>query len=99
MQPNQFATVNGNTTLYCRPESAPFPEADDIIWYKNSAPLNPGSGENDRVQKLPNGNIFIRSVETSDQGVYKCHVTNPYGEADTSGNLTVLSMLMSHVTI
>ena len=90
MPPNQFATERGNTTLFCRPEAAPFPEFDDILWFKNGVPMNPGTGEGDRVQKLPNGNIFINSVQKSDQGTYRCKVSNEYGEADTTGNLTVL---------
>ncbi|ELT90327.1 hypothetical protein CAPTEDRAFT_180331 [Capitella teleta] len=98
MQPNQFATALGNTTLYCRPEAAPYPSAEEIIWYKNGVPLNPGSGENDRVQQLPNGNVFISNVQQSDQGVYKCHVSNSYGEAETVGNLTVLSKSTTTLT-
>lgn len=91
LQPNQFATENGNTTLLCRPEAAPYPKYEDIGWYKNGQPLDPGSEEGDRLRKMPNGNLYISPVDKSDGGVYMCQVSNIHGEADTTGNLTVLS--------
>ena len=58
--------------------------------YKNNGALNPGTDENSRIRQMPNGNLFISPVETSDEAVYKCHAANDLGEASSTGNLTVL---------
>ena len=67
LQPNQFCTERGNTTLLCQPEAAPYPLFENIVWYKDDGLLNPGDGEQDRVRKMPNGNLFISSVQVSDK--------------------------------
>ena len=90
MQPNQYATIAGNTTLMCQPEAAPYPTIDGFKWYKNGVQLNPGTSAGSRLLLLPNGNLFINSVQQTDQGLYKCEASNNYGKASTQGNLTVL---------
>ena len=99
LQPNQYATEKGNTSLVCRPEAAPYPAFEDILWYKNGAALNPGTDEASRVRKMPNGNLFIINVQRGDAGTYKCQVTNVLGAAYTEGNLTVLSKWCIHVQV
>lgn len=50
-------------------------------------------GEEDsgaRVRKMLNGNLVIENVNINDAGVYKCTVSNEFGTAATTGNLTVL---------
>lgn len=91
LQPNQYATEKGNTSLLCRPEAAPYPAFEEIVWYKDGTPLNPSAEEQARVRKMPNGNLFIFNVQSSDVGTYRCHVTNALGSAYTEGNLTVLT--------
>lgn len=93
--PNQYGTVNGNTTLLCRPEAAPYPMLENIVWYKNRVPMNPGSDENSRIRKLPNGNLFMNRLVMQDSGVYMCKVRNQLGEANTTGNLTILSRCLT----
>ena len=50
-----------------------------------------GEDSNERVIKMLNGNLFISPVARTDSGVYTCEVSNEYGVASTTGNLTVLS--------
>ena len=87
LQPNQYATLNGNVTIMCQPEAAPYPEK---VWYKNRVLLNPSTDLNDRIHVLPNGNLFIKGVRESDAGTYRCEATNANGMASSAGNLTVL---------
>jgi len=88
--------VTGNTTLFCRPEAAPYPVIDDIVWFKNGALLNPGIDESSRVRKMPNGNLFMHNILSSDGGTYRCDVSNALGKASTQGNLTVLGKEKHH---
>lgn len=87
LQPNQYATNGGNTTIICKPEAAPAPT---ITWYKNGAPLNPGTDEYSRIRQLDNGNLLISPVQTNDAGLYKCQAENTLGSTESSGNLTIL---------
>ena len=84
---NQFSTIKGNTTILCQPEAAPTPT---IVWYKNGKLLNPSSDAGAVVRQMPNGNLFISPVSSQHAGVYKCEATNTMGEAQSTGNLTVL---------
>ena len=63
-----------------------------FVILQDGSPLNPGTGENDRVRQMPNGNLYISPVYTSDQGVYECRATNNQGEDRSHGNLTVLGI-------
>ena len=92
MQHKLYATDQGNTTIICRPEAAPVPT---ITWFKNGSPLNPGEDETSRIMLLPNGNLFISPVYTSDAGSFSCRAENNLGVAESTGNLTVLGTVFS----
>lgn len=95
LKPNLFATLRGNATLLCKPESAPYPEPDQIQWHKGGRPLSP----DDRIQKLPNGNLLITNLRMDDAGHYECKVSNHLGDASTKGNLTILSNIIFIIKI
>ena len=83
-------TLEGDVTILCQPEAAPTAEK---VWSKDNRILfdaNAPSNENDRVHKLPNGNLRLTSLRDTDESVYKCDATNRLGEASSSGTLTVL---------
>nr|KAG5696570.1 hypothetical protein BaRGS_030438 [Batillaria attramentaria] len=79
------AAQRGNATITCSPEGAPAPV---IEWYKNGGVLGT---DGNRIIQLPNGNLVIQNVMSSDQGRYTCKATNEFGEASSS---TVLTMAM-----
>ncbi len=87
LQPNQYGTESGSTTIMCRPEAAP---AAEIIWLKDGRQLSVGEESGSRLQKLPNGNLRISNLRQSDGGTYTCKAVNQLGEAESSGNLTIL---------
>lgn len=101
MQPNQYATIAGNTTLVCQPEAAPYPTTDNdgFVWYKNNIRIVPSTEPGSRIQLLSNGNLFITSIQQNDQGQYKCEARNTYGTATTFGNLTVLRKLDTEIFV
>ena len=78
------AAIQGNATITCNPEGAPEPVT---TWFKNGSPL---SGDGNHVIVLPNGNLVIRNVQTSDQGVYMCRAENEFGKAESSGHLSIV---------
>jgi len=87
LQPNLYGIIGGNITLLCQPEAAPQAEKE---WLKNGAPFSPSTNPQDRVARLPNGNIHMRGLEQGDQGEYECIATNEHGSDSTTGMLTVL---------
>ncbi|CAH1783082.1 unnamed protein product [Owenia fusiformis] len=88
LQPRQFATQGGTTTIYCSPEAAPRPE---IRWFRDRTELHPSPDENARVRKLPNGHLMIRDIGRGDMGNYTCIATNSQGTASSTGELVILT--------
>ncbi|XP_055933759.1 contactin-like isoform X2 [Argiope bruennichi] len=80
-----FAAEQGNITIPCRPEAAPFP---DFTWKRNNIILS----SNSRLRILPNGYLHINPVQRSDEGRYTCIAKNQYGSDYTEGLLIVLSL-------
>ncbi|XP_052824014.1 contactin [Octopus bimaculoides] len=87
--PTTLASVQGNVTLQCRPEAAPYPT---IEWFKNgmSLGLTAGSTSN-RYTLYHNGNLLITDITSGDAGRYKCEATNRLGTASTETELSVKS--------
>ena len=46
---------------------------------------------------LPNGNLVIRDIRTSDAGTYKCVASNKHGEAESETELTVLCEYITRI--
>ncbi|XP_029636618.1 contactin [Octopus sinensis] len=87
LQPSTLAAEQGNVTLPCKPEAAPYPT---IEWFKNgmSLGLTPGSPSN-RYTLYHNGDLLITDIMSSDGGTYKCEATNRLGTASTETLLSV----------
>lgn len=80
---SMYGAVNGNITIPCRPEAAPTPE---ITWLKNGSPIGLRTG----LEVLYNGDLRIKGVQMSDEGLYTCKATNVNGEASSHCALTVI---------
>ncbi|XP_037271064.2 contactin [Rhipicephalus microplus] len=80
-----YAAEEGNITIPCRPEAAPYPE---FTWRKNGYTFALGG----RTQMLSNGYLRIDPVRREDEGNYTCVVKNQYGTASSTGALVVLSL-------
>ncbi len=87
MQAEQYVTRNADVTIICQPEAAPLAK---IKWEFNGAELSTSQDAGARVRQLANGNLHITGVQDSDQGYYTCLAENPYGSAQSTGNLTVV---------
>ncbi|XP_028968580.1 contactin [Galendromus occidentalis] len=80
-----YAAEEGNLTISCRPEAAPFPE---FLWKKDG--YNVGTSGGGRVYIMPNGFLRINPVRIEDEGNYTCIAKNIYGQDMSSGRLIVL---------
>lgn len=80
-----YAAEEGNITIACRPEAAPFPE---FTWRRDGYTIPTGG----RVQVLSNGFLRIHPVRREDEGNYTCTVKNQYGSATSTGALVVLPL-------
>ena len=54
--------------------------------------VNPSTEDAARVRLMPNGNLRITGVVSTDAGTYTCVASNEHGEAKSSGLLTVLGV-------
>ncbi|KAL8572121.1 hypothetical protein ACOMHN_052918 [Nucella lapillus] len=77
------AALHGNATITCNPEAAPEPL---VTWFKDGSPL---VGDGNHLIQLPNGNLVLQGLQKSDQGRYTCKAENEFGEAESSGSLTL----------
>lgn len=92
---NQVTTVIefGNTTLFCVVNSRP---ASIITWYKNDMRFTPDgnqvTGTNDttagEVSTTTSSLVFSNALRT-DEGEYKCHATNGFGEDERTHQLNI----------
>ncbi|XP_077497058.1 contactin [Amblyomma americanum] len=80
-----YAAEEGNVTIPCRPEAAPFPE---FTWRRDGYSVPMGG----RVQLLSNGFLRIQPVRREDEGNYTCYVKNQHGAASSTGALVVLPL-------
>lgn len=80
-----YAAEEGNLTISCQPEAAPFPE---FQWKKDG--YNVGTSGGGRVFIMPNGFLRINPVRIEDEGNYTCIARNVYGQDMSSGRLIVL---------
>lgn len=80
-----YAAEEGNITIPCRPEAAPFPE---FTWRRDGYTIPTGG----RVQVLSNGFLRIHPVRREDEGNYTCTARNQYGAASSEGALVVLPL-------
>ncbi|CAF3382137.1 unnamed protein product [Rotaria sp. Silwood1] len=78
------STVGSSVIIVCHPEGAPQPQ---IQWFKDNIPLNIGNN----INIFPNGNLAIINIELIDAGNYTCTATNPYGAAQQSTYVYVMS--------
>lgn len=62
-----------NLTLRCRMRGYPVPT---ITWYKDEKQLN----ANDRISTNPDGELFIKGLGVSDNGIYTCEASNDVGK-------------------
>ena len=87
---------NSMTLLNCSASGYPEPI---ISWQQNGEDvIAMGSGDDDRVEILPNGSLVIWTVMMSDMGSYQCFASNSLGSAQSdSALLTVDGKLSSLV--
>ncbi|KAL8616442.1 hypothetical protein ACOMHN_041045 [Nucella lapillus] len=78
-------SLNGNLTIVCNPEGAPFPV---ITWQKNGASLAP---DNNHVIQLTNGNLVLRGLTEADKGTFSCVAENQFGKSSSSSQLDLAS--------
>ena len=78
-----YAAENGNITIPCRPEAAPFPS---FTWKRDGYGLSSVG----RIRILPNGYLHINPVKREDEGRYTCIAKNQYGSDYSEGLLIVL---------
>lgn len=76
----------GNLTIPCTPEAAPQPL---ITWSQNGADIGYGDA---RRQVLNDGTLHVTEITRGDQGLYTCKATNDQGEAQSSTQVTIMSM-------
>ncbi|KAL4229020.1 ROBO3 [Mactra antiquata] len=85
---SQSAAIGSHTTIACSPEAAPTPE---YTWTRNGINLNtPPDDGTSRVRLLPNGDLYIDVIQSSDAGRYCCTATNSYGSDISCGQLNVV---------
>ena len=77
-----YAAQDGNITILCNPEAAPRP---NITWYRNGNRLGSGG----KITIFKNGNIFMKGLNSEEQGQYECVATNKYG-SDRSKTFLVI---------
>lgn len=80
------ATYREDVKLPCLTVGVPAPE---ISWKVKGAPLE----SNDRIRKLPEGSLLIRSVTRTDAGEYSCFVENSFGKDKITHHIIVLGIL------
>uniref|UniRef100_A0A6B0VH84 Putative down syndrome cell adhesion molecule n=1 Tax=Ixodes ricinus TaxID=34613 RepID=A0A6B0VH84_IXORI len=83
LESETYAAEEGNVTIACRPEAAPFPE---FTWRRDGYTVPTGG----RLQVLNNGFLRIHPVRREDEGNYTCTAKNQYGTATSGGRLIVL---------
>ncbi|XP_012936570.1 contactin [Aplysia californica] len=84
------SAIGGMATIVCDPTAAPLPT---YTWFRDNVDLGLVAGqfaEDDHYKLLLNGNLMIQDITQSDQGKYKCRVTNELGEAEDSSDLLVM---------
>lgn len=86
-----YASEEGNLTISCLPEAAPFPE---FQWRKDGYSV--GSLGGGRVHILKNGFLRINPVRHEDEGNYTCIAKNQYGQDQSSGKLVVLPLPIAY---
>lgn len=70
-EPEDISIALGQTARFsCNAEGIPPPK---ISWIKDNQPL---IMDDIRMSVLPSGSLEITKIRESDQGVYKCHVSN-----------------------
>lgn len=86
LEPELYATYNGNTTIVCDPEAAPRPK---FQWKKDGSII--GAGGHRRI--LPTGTLIISPTSRDDAGLYTCVATNTFGTDESRSRLIVLEEL------
>ena len=86
---DMVGALNGEITLVCKPEAAPFPV---ITWRKDN--INIGGGD-ERRRQLPNGNLHIRQLNYGDSGFYTCEAENSVGKNRSTSRVSVKGRIMS----
>ena len=83
LPPNQYGTLESDVTLTCEPEASPRPI---ITWKKDGGHVS----LDDRVRLLGNGFLHIIKMSESDAGNYTCTAENIHGQAESTGQLSIL---------
>ncbi|XP_055860413.1 contactin-like isoform X2 [Biomphalaria glabrata] len=78
------ASLQGNLTLHCRPEAAPFPV---ITWFKNGVELSTSLSN---IVQSYNGRLTILNVNAADHGTYTCRAVNQFGQAEDKTKVTTI---------
>jgi len=70
-EPEDISIAVGQTARFgCSALGVPSPRA---LWFKDNQPL---SVDESRMTILPSGSLEITKIRDTDQGVYKCHISN-----------------------
>ncbi|XP_015202783.2 contactin-4 isoform X1 [Lepisosteus oculatus] len=72
----------GEVVIECKPTMSP---RGMITWRKGNEALQ----ENERISVLEDGSLWISNVTKSDSGSYTCIARNRFGEAGSTGSLSV----------
>ncbi|XP_025081186.1 contactin-3-like [Pomacea canaliculata] len=78
--------VGGDLVIQCNPEGAPLPQ---ITWLRNGGQLT--TGTDGRYIQYPNGDLLIKTLQSSDAGTFTCKAVNDGGEAESSTTIFVAS--------
>ncbi|PVD35862.1 hypothetical protein C0Q70_02831 [Pomacea canaliculata] len=85
--PDQMSgAVGGDIVIQCNPEGAPLPQ---ITWLRNGGELT--TGTDGRYIQYPNGDLLIKTLQSSDAGTFTCKAVNDGGEAESSTTIFVAS--------
>ncbi|XP_068166222.1 contactin-5-like [Antennarius striatus] len=84
---NRTVKKGENVTFTCRPPYSR-PEAQ-VSWFKNNKPIIPTAS----TTLLPNGDLFIHSVQEQDSGSYFCRASNIHLRRFLSSRRAVITVL------
>ena len=82
LQNDEQPMSGSNLTLRCRVRGYPVPT---ITWFKDEKQLS----ANGRISTNSDGELFVKGLEVSDNGIYTCEASNDLGKDQKKVVITV----------
>ncbi|XP_070202021.1 hemicentin-1-like isoform X2 [Littorina saxatilis] len=95
---SNFVTTMENTTVLLPCSYEGFPAVTSLTWSRNGVVIDTNNSATYSGGVLNNPTLIIRTVQTSDDGVYRCRATNRIGTGE-SNNVTLSVTYLPKVVI